>query len=81
MAEKKPQVKSQVKKRIVSSPKVYDKARAEDHYKKGLNFFLAEDLQGAIKEWEETLRFDPGHPNAKRDIEKARSLLVNVGSK
>jgi len=52
-----------------------------DHYRRGMNCFLAEDLQGAIREWEETLRLDPNHPNARRDAEKARSLLIKVGSK
>ena len=69
------------KPRTASPPKIYDKARAEEHYRKGVNYFLAEDLQGAIKEWEETLRLYPEHPNAKRDIEKARSLLLSMGSK
>ena len=79
--EPKPEVKREAKAKPVPPPKVYDKAGAENHYRKGLNYFLAEDLQGAIREWEETLRLDPEHPNAKRDIEKARSLLVNMGSK
>jgi tetratricopeptide (TPR) repeat protein len=75
------EAKAETKHRIVSPPKVLDKARAEDHYRKGVNYFLAEDLQRAIKEWGETLRLDPTHPNAKGDIEKARSLLVNIGLK
>jgi hypothetical protein len=32
-------------------------------------------MQRAIREWEETLSLDPEHPNARRNIEKARSLL------
>jgi tetratricopeptide (TPR) repeat protein len=79
--EAKPEAKREAKPKPVSPPKVYDKASAEHHYRKGLNYFLAEDLQGAVREWEETLRLDPEHPRAKRDIDKARSLLVNMGSK
>jgi tetratricopeptide (TPR) repeat protein len=79
--EPKPEVKREAKLKPVRPPKVYDKAGAEDRYRKGLQYFLAEDLHGAIREWEETLRLDPEHPKAKRDIEKARSLLVNMGSK
>ncbi|MEN6320441.1 MAG: hypothetical protein ABFD82_17020 [Syntrophaceae bacterium] len=55
--------------------KASNKAGAEDHYRKGVSFFLAEDMQRAIKEWEETLSIDPEHPNARRNIEKARNLL------
>lgn len=54
-----------------------DKAGAEDHYRKGVSFFLAEDVKRAIREWEETLKLDPEHPNARRNIEKARKLLKN----
>jgi nucleoid-associated protein YgaU len=75
------ETKRENKPRTASPPKAYDKARAEEHYRKGVNYFLAEDLQGAIREWEETLRLDPEHPNAKKDIEKARSLLFSMGSK
>ena len=80
-SQKKPEAQRQPKRRTVSSPSAHDKARAEDHYRRGMNCFLAEDLQGAIREWEETLRLDPNHPNARRDAEKARSLLIKVGSK
>ncbi len=80
-SQKKPEAQRQPKRSTVSSSSAPDKARAEDHYRRGVNCFLAEDLQGAIREWEETLRLDPTHPNARRDAEKARSLLVKVGLK
>ena len=57
--------------------RAYDKAGAEEHYRKGVGFFIAEDMQLAIKEWEETLMLDPEHPNARRNIEKARKFLKN----
>ncbi len=57
--------------------RVYDKAGAEEHYRKGVSYFIAEDLPRAIKEWEETLNLDPEHPNARRNIDKARKLLRN----
>lgn len=59
----------------------YDKAGAESHYRKGLQYYLAENLQGAVKEWEEALRLDPEHPSARRDIEKARRLFETLQSK
>jgi tetratricopeptide (TPR) repeat protein len=54
------------------------RAQAEEHYAKGVRYFLAEELDKAIKEWGKTLRLDPGHSEAKRDIEKARRLLENL---
>jgi tetratricopeptide (TPR) repeat protein len=51
---------------------------AESHYMAGLKRFLAEDLEGAVKEWETTLKLDPGHPKAKKDLERARGMLEQV---
>jgi len=73
--------KTPPKARSARSADSYDKAGAENHYRKGLQHFLAENLQGAIKEWEEALRLDPDHSNAKRDLEKAQWLLKTVKSK
>jgi tetratricopeptide (TPR) repeat protein len=50
------------------------KAVGEDHYKKGVAFFIKEDLDSAIKEWETTLSIDPGHAKANQDLEKAKAL-------
>lgn len=52
--------------------------QAEVHYIKGARHFLAEELDKAIVEWEETLRLNPEHPNAKRDLEKARRILKSL---
>lgn len=52
-------------------------SQAKDHYTRGIRFFLAESLDEAIKEWEETLRLDPGHAEAKKDLEKARRVREN----
>lgn len=51
---------------------------AEAHYAAGMRYFLAEDLDGAIREWEKTLSLDPAHPNARRDVEKARRLKEKI---
>ncbi len=53
--------------------------QAEVHYQKGVKYFIAEDLPQAIKEWEETLRLNPEHPKAWKDLEKAQRLLENLG--
>jgi len=50
-------------------------AQAEVHYKTGMTYFLAEELDRAIEEWQETLRLNPAHGRAKRDLEKAQRLL------
>ncbi|MFA6147131.1 MAG: hypothetical protein WC899_02850 [bacterium] len=52
---------------------------ADAHYAAGMRRFLAEDLDGAIREWGRTLSLDPSHPKARRDIEKARRLKGKIG--
>jgi len=52
--------------------------QADIHYAKGIKYFLSEELEKAIKEWEETLRINPNHQNAKRDLRRARNLLKNL---
>lgn len=51
---------------------------AERHYAAGLKRFLAEDLEGAVKEWEVTLKLDPAHLKAKKDLERANGMLEQV---
>jgi len=51
---------------------------AESHYAAGAKRFLAEDLEGAVKEWEITLKLDPAHPKARKDLERARRMLEQV---
>lgn len=51
---------------------------ADAHYAAGIRHFLAEDLEGAIREWEKALSLDPAHPKARRDIEKARRLKGKI---
>lgn len=52
--------------------------QAENHYRQGVGYFLAEKLDEAVKEWEQTLNLNPGHPRAKRDLERTRRLLENL---
>jgi tetratricopeptide (TPR) repeat protein len=53
---------------------------AEKRYAAGLKCFLAEDLDGAVQQWETTLALSPEHPKAKRDLDRARRLLEQVKS-
>jgi tetratricopeptide (TPR) repeat protein len=57
---------------------VIKKQLADIHYIKGVKYFTEEELEKAIKEWDETLLLDPNHPKAKKDIENARSLLKKL---
>ena len=54
------------------------KQLAEIHYINGVTFFVDEEIEKAIQEWEITLSFDPNHPKAKTDIENGRNLLKKL---
>jgi hypothetical protein len=54
------------------------KKEAELHYIRGVKHFLNEELQGAIREWEITLKLDPTHDKAKKNIKNARNLLEKL---
>jgi tetratricopeptide (TPR) repeat protein len=54
------------------------KEQAEAHYIQGVKYFLNEELQRAIKEWEKTLKLNPEHDKAKKNIKNARSLLEKL---
>jgi len=62
----------------VAAVKVQLGQQAEAHYLLGVKYFLNEDLQHAITEWEATLAFDPEHEKARRGIENARHLLEQL---
>jgi len=54
------------------------KQQAEAHYIRGVKYFLNEELQNAIKEWKKTLKLNPKHDKAKKNIQNARSLLEKL---
>ncbi|MGA9175781.1 MAG: tetratricopeptide repeat protein [Desulfobacterales bacterium] len=54
------------------------KQQAEAHYIRGVKYFLNEELQNAIKEWKKTLKLNPEHGKAKKNIQNARSLLEKL---
>jgi len=64
--------------KAISDVKANIAKQTEIHYRRGVKFFLNEDLENAIAEWEETLVLDPDHQKAKRDIEDARKLLERL---
>jgi tetratricopeptide (TPR) repeat protein len=53
---------------------------AEVRYIAGVTAFLEEDLNGAIREWELTLKLDPKHPQATKDLENARALQAKLAA-
>jgi tetratricopeptide (TPR) repeat protein len=52
--------------------------QAEEHYRKGVQYFVNEELAKAIAEWEQALTLNPSHEKAKEDIENARNLLKKL---
>jgi tetratricopeptide (TPR) repeat protein len=51
------------------------RAQAEAHYRSGVKHFINEDLERAVKAWENALSLNPNHPKARQDIENARRLI------
>ncbi len=73
--------------KIVESAKIdkeqpvkIDKEKADLHYKQGLKYFLKENLEQAIKEWELALKYNPRHSYAAHDLADARRLQVNLNN-
>ena len=62
----------------ISSVKTIMDKQAEVHYRRGVKYYVNEKLVEAIKEWTQTLKFNPAHPKAIKDIENARSLLEKL---
>jgi len=54
------------------------KQLAETHYLAGVRYFINEDLEKAIREWEEALKLNPNHSKAKSDMERAQGLLEKL---
>jgi len=51
---------------------------SEPLYLAGVRYFLNEDLENAVEQWELALEMNPFHPKARTDLEKARKLLEAV---
>jgi tetratricopeptide (TPR) repeat protein len=45
---------------------------AEEHYASGIKYFVNDDMDNAIKEFETTLALNPNHPQAAKDLQQAR---------
>jgi hypothetical protein len=53
---------------------------ADRHYTEGVRRFVQQDPEGALREWQATLRLNPGHPQAGKDVERASRLIEKVKS-
>jgi len=62
----------------ISHLRLMVKDKAEKHYRRGVRFFVNEELEKAIKEWERTLAIDPTNEMAQKDIGNAKSLLEKL---
>ena len=50
-------------------------ARAEEYYRKGVKYFLDEELEAAVVAWQKALELNPQHPKARQDMDNAMRLL------
>ena len=55
------------------------KQEADAHYNKGVNFYINEQLNEAIDEWEIAIELNPSHPKAAKDMEEAKKLIDELG--
>jgi hypothetical protein len=53
---------------------------ADRHYAEGVRRFVLQDPDGALREWQTTLRLNPDHPQARKDVERANRLNEKVKS-
>jgi tetratricopeptide (TPR) repeat protein len=51
---------------------------AQIHYRNGVKYFINEDLQSAIAEWEKALTYNPNLPKARENIANARRLIQKI---
>ncbi len=52
--------------------------QSEVHYRRGVTFFVNEDLEKAITEWEKSLALAPENQKARKAIENASNLLQKL---
>ncbi len=64
--------------KIITNVKEMMRMQADIHYKRGVTFFVEDNLAAAIREWEKTLSYEPDHEKAKSYIVKASKLLEKV---
>ena len=63
---------------VIASVKRAMEEEAEEHYRRGVKYFVNEELEKAVKEWEMTLILNPDHKKAEADIERTYNLLEKL---
>jgi tetratricopeptide (TPR) repeat protein len=64
--------------KLIAATEVSVQQEADAHYRKGISYYLSEELDKAIKEWEEVLRLRPDDLKAKKDLLNARRLKEKI---
>ncbi len=64
--------------KLIAYTEVFLQQEADAHYRKGISYYLSENLDMAIREWEEVLRLSPNHLKAKKDLRNARRLQRKI---
>lgn len=64
--------------KLIAATEVSVQQEADAHYRKGISYYLSEELDKAIKEWEEVLRLRPDDLKAKKDLFNARRLKEKI---
>jgi tetratricopeptide (TPR) repeat protein len=52
--------------------------QAEEYYRIGVDYYVNEQFVSAIENWKKTLRLNPKHAKARKDIENARRLIKKL---
>ncbi len=65
-------------KKLKSNLHALMKNQSEIYYRQGLKYFINEDLQKAITEWEKALVLNPSNVKIERDIKNARELIEKL---
>lgn len=64
--------------KVIAGVKRTMEKEAQKHYRMGVKYFVNEQLEEAVKEWEITLRLNPAHKEARANIEKTYNLLEKL---
>ncbi|MEW6518146.1 MAG: tetratricopeptide repeat protein [Thermodesulfobacteriota bacterium] len=64
--------------KLVATTEAFIQQKADAHYRKGISYYLSEDLDQAIREWEEVLKLRPDDLKARKDLLNARRLKEKI---